>query len=193
MSGEASADPSGAGRITVRALGPDDWAVYREVRLAALAADPDSFFRSVDEEAAYDESVWRSRLGSSNARTWVAWCASDPVATVTVLLGRPDAEAAELVGLWVAPAARGRGLGHRLIGEGLRWAQAHGLARLTLWVADDNVRVRGLYDSVGFAPTGATGAFPPPREHRTEHEESLTLAEHRAAPLLRDHEGAPPS
>jgi ribosomal protein S18 acetylase RimI-like enzyme len=99
---------------------------------------------------------------------------------------RPDVDAAELVGLWVAPAARGQGIGRQLVVEARDWVRSHGCARLTLWVADDNATARGLYAALGFRPTGETGAFPPPREHLREHEESLALPPH-------DHEDAPPS
>jgi ribosomal protein S18 acetylase RimI-like enzyme len=57
--------------------------------------------------------------------------------------------------LWVAPAARGHGLGTAL----LRAAAAHaaalwGCAFLRLAVHDDNPRARALYSGLGFEPSG---------------------------------------
>ena len=46
---------SAVGEIVVRALGADDWAAYREVRLAALTESPESFSATLAEEAALDE------------------------------------------------------------------------------------------------------------------------------------------
>jgi hypothetical protein len=38
-----------AGVITVRAVGVDDWATWRELRLAALADAPHAFTSNIDE------------------------------------------------------------------------------------------------------------------------------------------------
>jgi hypothetical protein len=47
---------------------------------------------------------------------------------------------------------------------------------VTLWVADGNAAAAALYDGLGLGRTGRTGAFPPPREHITEHERRLVLS-----------------
>lgn len=52
----------------------------------------------------------------------------------------------------VAPEAEGRGVGRALMAEGERWSRARGHRLLTLNVFDGNVRARGLYESLGFAP-----------------------------------------
>jgi hypothetical protein len=48
--------------ITVRAVGVDDWATWRELRLAALADAPHAFTASIDQWRDTDERRWRDRL-----------------------------------------------------------------------------------------------------------------------------------
>lgn len=50
--------------ITVRAVGVDDWATWRELRLAALADAPDAFGATLREWRDADEARWRDRLAA---------------------------------------------------------------------------------------------------------------------------------
>lgn len=154
-------------------LGPDDWQRLRAVRLAALAADPDAFSRSLAEEQDLAEDRWRERL-SGPAATWVAALDGQDGGLVTCL---PDSHEGlpELVSLWVSPSARGRGVGAALVAAAASFARDGGASQLRLWLADSNAAGLTLYDRLGATPTGRTGAFPPPREHLTEHERSLPL------------------
>ena len=53
--------------------------------------------------------------------------------------------------LVVAAAARGRGVGERLMAAGEEWATARGYALLTLNVFVGNTRARTLYERLGFS------------------------------------------
>jgi ribosomal protein S18 acetylase RimI-like enzyme len=70
--------------------------------------------------------------------------------------------------MWVAPEARGQGVGEALIEAGAGWARSQGFKQLALDVIDDNEPAIALYQRKGFKPTGESNAFPPPREHIVE-------------------------
>ncbi len=70
------------------------------------------------------------------------------------ILIRAVADEAEILTLAVAPAARRRGVGARLVREGADAAAAQGAARLFLEVADDNAAALALYARAGFAEAG---------------------------------------
>ena len=154
-------------------LGPEDWERQRTLRLAALAADPDAFYRSLAEEQDLPESGWRERL-SGPAATWVAVVEGADVGLVACLPESHDG-LPELVSLWVSSSARGRGVGTALVLAAADFARSGGASELRLWLADSNAAGLALYDRLGAPPTGRTGHFPPPREHVTEHERRLEL------------------
>ena len=85
---------------------------------------------------------------------------SDPLAFLLVegdagfLLGRAVAGEAELLTLAVAPEARRRGLGRKLVARFLYQARLRGAVTAFLEVADTNAGARALYAASGFAESG---------------------------------------
>ena len=77
--------------------------------------------------------------------------------------------------MWVAPVARGRGVGDGLVDAVVDWARAAGYPRVVLDVGDENLPAIRLYERKGFEPTGRTRTFSEPRTHIREHERALVL------------------
>jgi [ribosomal protein S18]-alanine N-acetyltransferase len=71
-----------------------------------------------------------------------------------LLLGRAVAGEAELLTIAVAPEARRRGLGRKLVSRFVYQAQLRGAERAFLEVAADNPAAIALYESAGFAAAG---------------------------------------
>jgi ribosomal protein S18 acetylase RimI-like enzyme len=167
--------------VVVTAAGPDEWDLVREVRLAALADDPEAFCAVLEQEQRFDEAAWRERL-SSPGTTWLlarvevtggaAGVAGEVVGVVAgvVAVETLDEATADLVSFWVRPEARGGGVGSALIEAGCDLARSDGRTRVTLEVGDHNVRAQRLYARHGFEPTGHTSTMPPPKDHVTEHQ-----------------------
>ncbi len=148
------------GRTVIRRLSPQDWELSRRVRLAALAEAPYAFMSTLERELGFEEQVWRQRLGSPYAATFLAWHDGEPAGTATGKVDDPDDEFAvpgawQLVGMWVDPCARGLGVADALIEAVAAHASAHGAPAVVLWVTEVNDRARAFYQRLGFAPTGA--------------------------------------
>ena len=85
---------------------------------------------------------------------------ADPLAFVLVegdaafLLGRAVAGGAELLTLAVAPEARQRGLGRKLVARFLYQARLRGAEDAFLEVSAENAPAVALYESLGFARVG---------------------------------------
>jgi ribosomal protein S18 acetylase RimI-like enzyme len=144
----------------IRRARPEEWAVYRQVRLTALAEAPYAFMSTLEREQDLGEHIWRQRLGAPTAATFLAWRDGEPAGTAT---GKADDLADEyavpgswqLVGMWVDPRARGLGVADELVDTVASHARAKGAASLTLWVTEVNHRARAFYKKMGFVPTGA--------------------------------------
>ncbi len=155
-------------------LAAKDWERYRAIRLRALADAPDAFARTHAEEVKLKPEEWRARL-SDQAATFAAVIEAADVGLVTGAELRGHDGIAGLFGLWVAPEARRRGVGEVLVSAVINWARTSAFTRVVIEVADNNKPAIELYARTGFAPTGATGNMPPPREHISEHERALEL------------------
>jgi ribosomal protein S18 acetylase RimI-like enzyme len=142
----------GMADITVRALTEEEWDHYRSVRLAALQESPQAFVASYDEEADYDEDFWRLRMRRS--QRLLAEIDGEAVGTASV--GEVDTDDgchAELFGLWVSPALRGKGIATKLVSAGARSARENGNSHLYYWVGTDNGRAVAFASGFGFRPT----------------------------------------
>ena len=70
----------------------------------------------------------------------------------------------EIISMWVAPAARGRGVGDAIIEHLTRWwADHHRLAPLVLSVRIGNEPAIRLYERHGFVDTGVSPDGPDER------------------------------
>ncbi len=159
--------------VDVQRLTPDDGERLRALRLASLRDAPDAFGATYDEAAARPSEGWRRQL--VDLATFVAVVDGVDAGLVRAGPVADDPGAAMLLSMWVAPAARGRGVGDALIGAVAAWARAAGHARVLLDVGDHNAPAIALYARNGFEPTGETGSLPPPREHVREHRRALDL------------------
>ena len=137
--------------IKLQNIGPSEWELWKEQRLAALKEAPYAFQSKLAEWEHMPEQRWRARLSIPNACQFLAFLDSKAVGMVGgILADEPEAEVVELVSLWVDPAARGHGVGDALIAAVEEWARGIGAARLRLEVVMHNRPARGLYVRNGF-------------------------------------------
>ncbi|HEX9100436.1 MAG TPA: GNAT family N-acetyltransferase [Candidatus Dormibacteraeota bacterium] len=155
----------------MRRLGPDEWQAFRVVRLAALKDAPYAFGSTYEAEVNRTEERWRSAL--ADRTRFVAESEGEVIGTVGA--GPSDVTGtAALTALWVAPAARGRGVGEALVNTVLGWAKDAGYERVMLWVVEGNSSAESLYRRTGFRRTGSVQMVRP-GDPRIEYEMSLTL------------------
>jgi len=138
--------------IAVRVLDESEWALYRDVRLQALAESPDSFTATLADEADRDEQFWRDRL----TRSYRLLAERGELAQGIVSLGPYEEEpsAAEVFGLYVVPDARGTGVSWRLVEAAAALATQQAYRQLFYWVGTDNARAVGFAKNFGFRMTG---------------------------------------
>jgi RimJ/RimL family protein N-acetyltransferase len=144
------------GAILVRRLAREDAAIYRSLRLAALESEPEAFSADLDQEREQEIGWFERRLTSPEpSATFGAFIADRLVGTASLIVD-PSAKQRHrglVVGVFVAPEARGRRLGFELLGRLLDYA-ARRIDVVDLAVATDNVSARALYARLGFQPYG---------------------------------------
>ena len=158
--------------LILERMKPQQWQRARAVRLQALGDAPDAFGSTLTDELKMPDEQWQSRLAARDAATFIAALDDHDIG---IAVGAPYDDAAGLFAMWVAPEARGKGIGDALIATVVNWANENGFQRILLDVGDWNQSAINLYKRNGFEPTGHTGTLPPPRTHVTEHQRVLRL------------------
>jgi ribosomal protein S18 acetylase RimI-like enzyme len=147
--------------MEVRQARAADWEALRELRLRALADTPDAFASTLQKEAAFPEQVWRQRAeGGAGSVNFIAWEAGAGIgmAAIFAVAGAPGRM--HLVGMWVDPQHRRRGVAQALVEQAVHWAEKRRATEVILWVADHNIAARRLYERVGFRPTDERQPLP---------------------------------
>lgn len=136
-------------KISIQQVFPENWELFRQVRLQALQEAPWAFASRYETWAEAGEDQWRTRLREV-PNNWVALQDDQPVGLIGGLLTEPGR--ALLRSMWVAPTARGQGVADALIGTVLDWARSQpGLKVVELEVYEHNVKAQNLYLRNGFA------------------------------------------
>jgi GNAT superfamily N-acetyltransferase len=140
--------------VMVRDVTAADWAALRDIRLEALQNAPDAFGSTFAREVAFGEADWQARI--SRGGNFLGYLPEASATEPAGLIGGYQEEPAlvELVGMYVRPRARGRGVGEALIATVISWAGARDAASVHLWVTETNKPARLLYERCGFTPTG---------------------------------------
>lgn len=139
-----------SGDLEVRVLSPDEWRLWRDLRLRSLADAPDAFGSTLEWEQAHTEEVWRDRMRSGSV---VAFVDGVPAAIGASFPVRDGWQ--QVVAMWTDPAYRRRGLSLRVLDVIVDRALAEG-RRVVLGVARGNPAARRAYEGYGFTPTGET-------------------------------------
>jgi len=157
----------------VRTLTPDDWGLFRRLRLAALRDAPLAFGSTYEREASRTEEQWRERLGWVDGERFVAYVEGEPAGIAAVYLRKEERDdpgpVPELVSMWIHPDHRRRGVGRVLVEAVIGWVGGRGHDEVRLMVSADNPAAERFYDTIGFARNGYTQPFPHDAA-RSEHE-----------------------
>jgi len=140
-----------AGPVVIRGhrMGDASWIIHRHATLYRDEYGWNARFEALVAEIVAD---FLKTHDPAREHCWVAERRGSILGSV--FLVRVDDRVAKLRLLYVEPAARGLGIGRRLVEECMAFAKAAGYGRMTLWTNDCLTEARRLYDSLGFQQVG---------------------------------------
>lgn len=147
-------------QISVRRFNPAEWPIYKALRLRALEESPNAFGSTLDLEREQTDAAWTERLqnavSSGQDCALIAEVEGTPSGLVWAKADANDSGTVNIFQMWVAPQARGRGVGDALLQAAIHWAKQYGARFAKLGATcGDNPAVR-LYQRTGFVEFGAT-------------------------------------
>jgi len=142
----------------IRTFAPQEWDIYKSLRLRALADSPDAFGRTLSEEQDRSDAEWSTRLAEGANSKWdlplLAELDRVPIGLAWGRIDKSNPGVANLYQMWVDPIHRRLGTGQRLLDAVIAWAEAGNVGYLELGVTwGDSPAVR-LYTRAGFQPVG---------------------------------------
>jgi DNA-binding MarR family transcriptional regulator/N-acetylglutamate synthase-like GNAT family acetyltransferase len=144
-----------AGPISLRGHGPGDmgWVVERH---AVLYHEQDGWGARFEALVAQIVKDFLENFDAERERCWIAERDGERVGCVFVV--KQNSTTAKLRLLIVEPAARGTGLGRRLVEECIAFARAKGYRKLVLWTHAHLSAARAIYRKTGFKQLPKTEA-----------------------------------
>lgn len=140
----SSTDP-----IVIRQLTPADAADYRAIRLAALQGAPEAFGSTYEAEVARPMAAFAERLATACVLGAYDGARIVGMAGFKQQSGAKDAHKGFVWGFYVAPEARGHGVGAALM-DAVVAAATGVVEQLTLSVVRTNAAALALYARCGF-------------------------------------------
>ena len=109
------------GEVRIVTLDPERWAEFRELRLQALRGDPTAFGSSYEESVEEPEAFWRGRLEDAQRKVENITLFAEADGRLVGMMGMfrrfriKTKHVATVFGVYVDPAARGRGIARQLM------------------------------------------------------------------------------
>lgn len=142
----------------IRSFAEHEWAIYKDLRLAALTESPDAFGSTLAKETQRSDADWTNRLAVGVRSSWdfpvMAEINGQSIGLAWGRIEESNRAVANLYQVWVYPTYRRRGAGQLLLDAVTAWAIGKQAHYLELGVTCGDTPAMRLYKRAGFEPVG---------------------------------------
>ncbi|MCE9646277.1 MAG: GNAT family N-acetyltransferase [Chloroflexi bacterium] len=141
--------------ITIRRIQIGEAALYRQIRLAALKDAPYAFQTTYDSAFQRTDEMWRDRVERTaqgmDEAIFLAFSDGLPVGIAALIRRKDQAEAGELMQVWVEAEHRGTSAAWDLMDSIFQWAKGNHFRKVMAGVTKVNTRALRFYTRYGFS------------------------------------------
>lgn len=135
--------------VSIEPMTPDDWSAVRTIYLEGIATENATFETSAPDRERWDAAhILSCRLVARMNRGVLGWAALSPVSSRCVYAGVAE------VSVYVADAARGQGIGLRLLSGLVTASEQAGIWTLQAGIFPENQASVRLHERCGFRIVG---------------------------------------
>lgn len=143
-------------KIEIVSLKPEEWQLYRDIRLKALKEEPQAFGSTYVDNSKRPDEFWMQRLDDASKMfsQWLVFAKVDKkiVGMVGAFLEKLDE--AHVIAVYVVPEAREKGISKMLMKELLAKIKTNGeIKKIVVDVNPEQVAALNLYKHSGFRIT----------------------------------------
>jgi RimJ/RimL family protein N-acetyltransferase len=146
----------GIDAIEIIPFTPEDWQMYKAIRLHALQSDPKSFGSPYAKEKSRPDDMWREGVSRADVAIFGVYHYGDLIGmTGAALLADADGgKTVKLWGSWLEPSWRGKGVSEKMYEARLNWARAQpDVRRVIVSHRESNIASKKANQKHGFIPT----------------------------------------
>jgi ribosomal protein S18 acetylase RimI-like enzyme len=145
--------------IQIIKLQPDQWQMYRDLRLKALKEEPQAYLSTYAENSTKPDNYWKERLiDVDKGRNWLVFAKSGDILVGMMGAFKKQDETEDIVNIiavYVVSEARGRGISKLLLEKLIsEISQDIKIKKIKLSVNSKQIPALKLYESFGFKITG---------------------------------------
>ncbi|WP_439272114.1 GNAT family N-acetyltransferase [Pseudochrobactrum sp. HB0163] len=139
--------------IIIRQLLPDDFAIFKKIRLEALQLHPEAYSSAYEDWVKFSDEEWRQKLKTP---VFAAFDGEEAVGLIGLWpqTGARTAHRAVVVMVYVKSAMRRQGIAQKLLQVVESHARENGISQLELSVLADNQNAWQLYRREGYREFG---------------------------------------
>ena len=141
--------------IRVRRIQLGEADLLRQIRLESLREAPYAFGATYDAVVQRNEETWREKADStaqgSDGATFFVFSDEMPIGMAALLRIPDQAEAGELIQVWVSTEYRGTRAAWNLLDTIFEWAEENHFQRIIAGVTKGNDRALKFYTNYGFS------------------------------------------